>query len=321
MILEVKHLQLVEAVAEFGTLTNAGKHLNLTQSALSHQLVELERRLGTPLFHRVGRRLVPTVAGDQVLQAARRTLKILRRAESTLERIAAGRDAVLRFSTECYTAYHWLSPLLAEYGRRCPKVEVQVVPEATRHPIDALLAGRIDIGVGVGFRTDERFDITPLFEDELVLITAPSHRLASRAYVTGADLAGEHLLVYSEPRDDNPVYRYLLEPARVTPRRVSTVQLTEAIIEMVKAGLGVAGLASWAVEPYVTAGAVAALRLTPEGVHRRWQAVTLKQQTTPLHIREFCRLLAAGPPRLDAGDRGVERGEGVAARYGRSAPG
>ena len=308
MILEVKHLQLVEAIAEFGTLTNAGKHLNLTQSALSHQLVDIERRLGTPLFHRVGRRLVPTVAGDQVLQAATRTLKILRRAESTLERIAAGREAVLRFSTECYTAYHWLSPLLAEYGRRCPKVEVQVVPEATRHPIDALLAGRIDVGVGVGFRDDERFEITPLFEDELVLIASPGHRHASRGYVTAADLASEHVFVYSEPHDDSPVFRYLLEPGRVMPRRVSTVQLTEAIIEMVKAGLGVAALASWAVEPYVSTGAVTSLRMTPAGVRRRWQAVTLKQPTTPLHIREFCRLLAAGPTRLDAADGRVDYG-------------
>src|SRR5215831_20839355 len=189
MILEVKHLQLVEAVAQFGSLTNAGKHLNLTQSALSHQLVDLERRLGTPLFHRVGRRLVPTIAGDQLLRSATRTLKILRRTEATLERIAAGRDAVVRFSTECYTAYHWLSPLLAEYARRCPKVEVQVVAEATRRPMEALLAGRIDIGVGVGFRADDRIDLTPLFEDELLLITAPSHRLATREFVSAHDLA------------------------------------------------------------------------------------------------------------------------------------
>jgi LysR family transcriptional regulator for metE and metH len=313
MILEVKHLQLVEALAEFGSLTNAGKHLNLTQSALSHQLVELERRLATPLFHRVGRRLVPTAAGDHLLRSATRTLNILRRTESTIERIAAGREAVLRFSTECYTAYHWLSPLLAEYARRCPKVEVQVVPEATRRPLDALLAGRIDIGVGVGFRADERLDIAPLFEDELVLIAPPTHRLAAREFVTASDLASEHLLVYADTRGDNPVFRYVLEPARVTPRRVSNVPLTEAIIEMVKAGFGVAALASWAVEPHVAAGTVVALRLTAGGVHRRWQAVMLKQQATPLHIREFCRLLAAGPPRPAVRDdrnevRDVERG-------------
>jgi LysR family transcriptional regulator for metE and metH len=307
MILEVKHLQLVEAVAQFGSLTNAGKHLNLTQSALSHQLVDLERRLGTPLFHRVGRRLVPTIAGDQLLRSATRTLKILRRTEATLERIAAGRDAVVRFSTECYTAYHWLSPLLAEYARRCPKVEVQVVAEATRHPIDALLAGRIDIGVGVDFPKDDRIELSPLFEDELVLITPKTHPLASREYVMAADLAPEHLFSYSEPRAENVVFRYLLDPAGVMPRRVSTIQLTEAIVEMVKAGLGVAALASWAIEPYVAAGALAVIRLTPSGVRRRWQAATLKQQATPLHIREFCKLLAAGPPRAHANDSGVVR--------------
>jgi len=308
MILEVKHLQLVEAVAEFGSLTNAGKHLNLTQSALSHQLVDLERRLGTPLFHRVGRRLVPTVAGNQVLRSATRTLSILRRTESALERIAAGRDAVVRFSTECYTAYHWLSPLLAEYARRCPKVEVQVVAEATRRPIDALLAGRIDIGVGVCFAPDDRVDTTPLFEDELVLITAPSHRLASREYVVAADLTGEHLFAYAESRADNVLFRCMLDPAGVSPRRVSTIQLTEAIVEMVKAGLGVAALASWAVEPYVSANSLAVVRLTPDGIRRRWQAATLRQQATPLHIREFCRLLAAGPPSLETRGQAIERG-------------
>jgi LysR family transcriptional regulator for metE and metH len=302
MVLEVKHLQLVEAIAEFGTLTNAGKHLNLTQSALSHQLVELERRLGTPLFHRVGRRLVPTVAGDQLLRSATKMLHMLRRTEATLERIAAGRDAVLRFSTECYTAYHWLSPLLAEYARRCPKVEVQVIAEATRRPIEALLAGRIDIGVGVDFPPDDRIDLTPLFEDELVLIASPSHRLASREFLSANDLAQEHVLVYSDPRGGNALFRYLLDPAGVTPRRVSTIQLTEAIVEMVKAGLGVAPLAMWAAQPYVNLGSLVALRVGPQGTRRRWQAATLKQQTMSLHIREFCRLLAIGP-RLSADKR------------------
>jgi LysR family transcriptional regulator for metE and metH len=150
-----------------------------------------------------------------------------------------------------------------------------------------------------------------LFEDELVLITAASHRLASREYVTAADLAKEHLFVYSEPRTSSVLVRYVLEPAGVTPRRVSTIQLTEAIVEMVKAGLGVAALASWSVEPYVRANALAAVRFAPNGIYRRWQAATLKQQTMSLHIREFCRLLAGGPPSFDAATHNtdnVERG-------------
>lgn len=308
MILEVKHLQLVEAVAAYGTLTNAGKHLNLTQSALSHQLVELEKRLGTPLFHRVGRRLVPTAAGDRLLRSATRTLSILRRTESSLKRIAAGHEAILRFSTACYTTYHWLSPLLEEFARRCPKVEVQVVAEATRRPIEALLAGKIDVGIVSDFPPDDRLEFTPLFEDELVLIMPPTHRLASRAHVNAEDFVDEHLFVYTEPRIDNTVFQRVLDPAGVIPRRVSAIQLTEAIVEMVKAGLGVAALARWAIEPYVRAGTLVGVRITPDGVHRSWFAATLRQATTPLYIREFCRLLAAGPvPAADRGRQPTER--------------
>jgi LysR family transcriptional regulator for metE and metH len=295
MILEVKHLQLVEAVAAYGTLTNAGKHLNLTQSALSHQLVELERRLGTPLFHRVGRRLVPTLAGDRLLRSATRTLSILRRTENSLKRIAAGHEALLRFSTACYTTYHWLSPLLEEYARRCPKVEVQVVAEATRRPVEALLAGKIDVGIVSNLVADERLDVIPLFDDEIVLIVPPTHRFASRSYVTAQDIGEEHLIVYTEPRADNSIFRRVLDPAGVVPRRVSAIQLTEAIVEMVKAGLGVAALARWAVAPFVRAGSLVGVPVTPHGLHRTWQAATLRQQTPPLYLREFCRLLTETP--------------------------
>jgi LysR family transcriptional regulator, regulator for metE and metH len=305
MILEVKHLQLVEAVAAYGSLTNAGKHLHLTQSALSHQLVELERRLGTPLFYRVGRRLVPTLAGDRLLRSATQTLTILRRTESSLKRIAAGHEVVLRFSTACYTTYHWLSPLLDEYARRCPTVDVEVVAEATRRPVEALLAGKIDVGIVSNVRADERLEIVPLFDDELVLIMPPRHPLAARAYVTAQDLANEHLLVYTEPRADNSIFQRVLDPAGVVPRRVSAIQLTEAIVEMVKAGLGVAALAQWAVEPHVRAGGLVGVRVTPHGLHRTWQAAMVRQPATPLYVREFCRLLAAGPAGLAAAPGGA----------------
>jgi LysR family transcriptional regulator for metE and metH len=300
MILEVKHLQLVEAVAAYGSLTNAGKHLHLTQSALSHQLVELERRLGTPLFHRVGRRLVPTLAGDRLLRSATRTLNTLRRTENSLKRIAAGREAVLRFSTACYTTYHWLAPLLEEFARRCPKVDVQVVAEATRRPIEALLAGKIDVGIVTDLGPDDRLQVVPLFDDEIVLIMPPRHRFASRPYVTAQDIGEEHLLVYTEPRADNSIFRRVLDPAGVVPRRVSAIQLTEAIVEMVKAGLGVAALARWAVAPHVRAGSLVAVPVTPNGLHRKWQAATLRQQTPPLYIREFCHVLADRPSVDDA---------------------
>src|SRR6266566_624405 len=99
MILETRHLRLVAAIAEHGTLTRAGRVLHLTQSGLSRQLLDLETRLGLPLFHRLAKRMVPTPAGERLLMAARRALPQLSDIEEELRRLAGGRAAILRVST------------------------------------------------------------------------------------------------------------------------------------------------------------------------------------------------------------------------------
>jgi len=312
MVLEVKHLRLVEAVATYGTLTNASKYLHLTQSALSHQLNELERRLGTPLFHRVGRRLVPTVAGERLLEAAKRTLTVLRRTESSIKRIAAGNEAVLRLTTECYTAYHWLPAILDAFAERCPKVEVQIVAEAARHPVNALMAGRVDIAVMYDPPESDKLRVIPLFDDDMLVVMSPDHRLAAQAFVCPEDFGDEHLVMYTASTSDSMLFTRYLDPAGVTPRKISAIQLTEAIVEMAKAGQGIAVLARWAIEPHLRDGSLVARPMTREGLRRQWSAVVLDQGTTPLYIREFCRLLNAGPAAMGA--RGRERRQATAKR-------
>src|SRR5207249_3197132 len=205
MILETRHLRLVAAVAEHGTLTRAGRVLHLTQSGLSRQLLDLETRLGLPLFHRLGKRMVPTPAGERLLVAGRRALPQLSDVEDELRRLAGGRAAILRVSTDCYTSYHLLPP------------------------------------------------------------------------------------------GENEVFTKLLSPGGVMPRRVSAVPLTEAILELVKGGAGIAVLARWAVAPHLKTGELKAVRLTRHGLERRWRAAMLRQRPIPLLLREFAGLVAAGP--------------------------
>src|SRR5467141_3305459 len=147
MDLEVRHLQLVAAVADVGSLTRAGDCLHLTQSALSHQLRDIESRLGTALFLRVGKRLVLTPAGERVLASARAILERLRQTEHDIREMGRDRAGILRITTECYTCYHWLPPLLLHYRRKFPRVEVRIDVEATRRPIEVLLAGKLDLAI------------------------------------------------------------------------------------------------------------------------------------------------------------------------------
>jgi LysR family transcriptional regulator, regulator for metE and metH len=291
MNLDMRHLKLIVAVTEERGLTRAGERLHLTQSALSHQLRDIEGRLGTPLFHRVNKRMLLTPAGERLLQSARRVLDEIRRAEDDIAEMAAGNRGTLRLSTECYTCYHWLPDLLKDFSRRFPGVEVKIVVEATRKPLGALLDGQLDLAVVTAAARDKRLRYEPLFRDELVMVMTPGHPLAARPYVRARDFAGENLFTY-QTLEETYLYQRLLRPAGVMPARATQVQLTEAMLEMVKAGLGVSVLARWAVAAYVAAGKVAARPLTARGLHRQWSAALLKNDYTPPYVIEFIGLLA-----------------------------
>src|ERR671930_334844 len=133
--IEVRHLRLVSAIADSGTLPRAGDRLHLTQSALSHQLRDIESRLGAALFLRVGKRLVLTPAGERLLASAREVLERLQQTEHEIRCMGQDHAGLLRLTTECYTCYHWLSPILMRYRRRFPRAEVRIDVNATPNTI------------------------------------------------------------------------------------------------------------------------------------------------------------------------------------------
>src|SRR3981189_547900 len=143
--LEIRHLKLLTAVADEESVTAAGKRLHLTQSALSHQLRDAEEMLGTPLFLRLGKRMALTAAGKKLLEAARRILKDLKEAESQVLGLNGDTHGVIRLSTECYTCYHWLPPVLSSFHSRFPKVEISIDMDAHHNPAEELLAGNLHV--------------------------------------------------------------------------------------------------------------------------------------------------------------------------------
>ena len=295
MDLEVRHLRLVSAVAELGSLTRAGDRLHLTQSALSHQLRDIESRLGAALFLRVGKRLVLTPAGERLLATARDVLDRLDRTEQDIHQMGKARAGMLRLTTECYTCYHWLPPLLVRYRKRFPEVEVRIDVGATGRPLDMLLAGKLDLAIMSTPVRDRRLVSRPVFDDELVVVAARNHRFAKQTHVRLSDLRDETLYVYP-PKEESRVLQEVLVPSGHVPARVEEVMLTESIAELVKAGLGVSVLARWAVQPLVDAGSIVIRPLTARGLRRQWRAVMPKDLAGADYIGEFIELLGRHAP-------------------------
>jgi LysR family transcriptional regulator, regulator for metE and metH len=292
MDLEVRHLRLVAEIADAGSMTRAADRLFLTQSALSHQLRDIEARFGTTFFLRVGRRLVLTAAGRRVLETARRVLTDLERTEADVRRLAGNTDGIIRVCTQCNTGYHWLGPLLSVYQRKHPRVTVNIAADATDRPVAALLDGNVDLAILVHAVDDPRLRVRRLFTDEMVAIVTPSSPLARRRWISAADLAEQHLLLYSSAPEESFVFRELFTPAGLKPARVSFIMLTEAMIELAKAGTGAGVLPRWSAQRAIATGAVSALSLTRRGMRRQWVAATLAAQPDPPYIIDFIDLVA-----------------------------
>ena len=235
MNIDIRDCQMVAAIAASGSVTRAAGELNRTQSAVSHQLRGIEDRLGTPLFLRVGKRMVVTAAGERVLAAAHRVLEDIRATEEDVRRLGARETGVVRVCAQCNTGYHWLPPLVEVFRRRHPEIEVSLAVECTLRPLEALLEGRLDVAIVTQSVRHDQVRVRPLFEDEHAAIVAPDHPFAKRTFVRPEDFASERLLLYSSSPDDSFTFQTILRPAGVVPQRVTFVMLTEAILEMVKA--------------------------------------------------------------------------------------
>jgi LysR family transcriptional regulator, regulator for metE and metH len=300
MDLEVRHLQLVSAVAAVGGLTKAGRHLNLSQSALSHQLRDVETRLGTPLFLRVGKRMVPTAAGERLVKSAQEILEALASAERAIHLFAGGERGRLRVIVAGYASYRWLPSVLKRYREIHPKIEVQIPEAGVADVASDVLAGAVDVAIGPGTADDKRLHFEPLVRDEVVLAVPDGHRLAAYAFADVADLGGEPILVDAAERGTG-VYREIIAAAGSVPGNVVIAE-TSATLELILAGFGIAVVGRWVIEPQIRAGTLRAVRITRKGVWCHWSALMLKPLATMPHVRDFVALVAREMSRRAGGE-------------------
>ncbi len=285
--MEIRHLRLIREVAQTKSLSKAKEALFLSQSALSHQLKELETQLGTQIFHRVNKQLILTTAGKMVLNSAERILKELEQTEQSIKRFVSGQTGTIRLSTQCYTCYHWLPSLLTDFKREFPNVEIEILHNNAADTEDQVLRGDIDLAVIYESSDYSNLEYVELFQDEMFAIVPTGHPWTKKPFVEAKDFENQQVIIHSFPLESVTLFKQVLIPEGVQPKNVIQVQVLEAIIEMVKAGLGVNVMAKWIVEPFLKGHGIELVPVTKRGISRKWYAISLKQDRPPQYLTNF----------------------------------
>ncbi len=280
--MEVKYFKLISTISRVGSLTKAADELFLTQSALSHQLKEIENLLGTKIFNRVNKKLVFTDTGKTFLESSIHILAEIDRVKKDINNQMKGESGTIRLSTEGNTCFHWLGRVVSMHRNHYPNIDVRLNTEEGRRPADLLLAGEVDVALVYRKAHEENIEYTELFTDEVVALVPSMHRLSSKQFLDPEDFATETYLTHSRKLVESIFYEKFLSPNNVVPLKVNYFQLTEAIIEMVKENQGITAMARWLVEPYLDSASIKMIRLTRAGLKRKWYIATLKEsQETP----------------------------------------
>lgn len=294
--LEVRDLELVLALAESKSTVRAASRLHLTQSAISRGLLNIEDKLGVPLFARSAKGLAPTAAGEQLIEGAGAVLAQL------VELEARAKSPVLpavnvRVVCECYTAYRWLPSALAQLRRGAQHLEVELAFEHTANPVAALQAGQIDVALLTTGRVRAPLRELALFADEIVFVVAADHPLAERAWITAADLR-EHTIISSTgtPEPELRWFGAAIFGARIPPLTKLRLPLTEAIVDAARAGLGIAVLSEWIASSYLDHTLVAKRMKKP--LRRPWRIAYRPEAAD--RARQLAAALAGVAPRLYA---------------------
>ena len=287
-VLELRHLATLQAIDEAGSLVEAAERLHVTQSALSHQLKDLEHRLGVALIVRRTRPIRFTTAGGRVLALARQGLPQVRRTETELRRLAAGQSGRLHIAIECHSCFQWLMPALDRFREAWPEVELDLSAAFSFTPQAALVRGDLDMVITSDPVDNDAVRYLPLFRYELVLAVARQSALAGARAVAPRALAEETLITYPVEHERLDVFTAFLDPAGVAPAALRTAELTPMMVQLVAAGRGVAALPNWALTEYLDLDLVRAVRLGEgEGVWRTLYAAVRDGDEQVPFIQEF----------------------------------
>jgi LysR family transcriptional regulator for metE and metH len=266
-MLDRTHLQIIQAIQQYGTLTKAAEKLYLTQSALSHAIKKLDTELGVAMWEKDGRQLRLTQAGKRLLSLANRILPQFEHCENQIT--AKGRRGTLRIGMECHPCYQWLLKVIKPFLAQWPDVDIDVKQEFQFGGLGALLGYEIDLLVTPDPLFREGLHYIPVFSYEHVLVINSEHHLASADYASPKDIGKDVLITYPVEEGRLDIFSQFLLPAGCRVKQHRTLEATEIMLHMISAGRGVGALPKWLVEEYSDELDLVPIKLGHQGLFKQ----------------------------------------------------
>ena len=301
MHLEFRHLRTIRAIHQAGGVGKAAELLNITQSALSHQLKGLEDQCGVELFVRRTKPLRLSAAGMKLLRLAEDVLPRIDALEDEFRALIAGKSGRLHIAIECHACFEWLFPVLEKFRHAWPDVDVDIRPGLAFGALPALVREEVDLVISSDPEDIPGVTFAPLFDYEPRFVAAATHPLAAKSFVEAEDFRDEVLITYPVDRARLDVFTGLLTPAKVEPRAIRQVELTAVILLLVASGRGVAVLPDWVLREVKSSSDYVTRPLTEHGMTKRLYAATREEDATKPFMAHILRLARTEPVKLQRG--------------------
>ena len=306
--MDLRQLEILQAIAETGSFTACGRKLHVSQSAISRQILLLEEELGEPLFLRVGRQVRMTPAAESLVQLGQRVFQDVRETVGTITDRTRELRGTLRLSGGMTVCLYVFPPLLKHLRRVHPHLDVRLTVATAGRSVQEIRAGRVDAGL-LTLPVEESDLVTvPVLREELLLVTTPTHPLAKRRRVTPNDLDGQPFVLFELGSATRKVIDTFFATENIEPTIVMDTENVEIIKAMVKSGLGVGIVPYQAIAREVKAGQFYTSRIEGHELVRETGWVYPRANRVPRMIHELLasfeairgRLRLAPPARRSA---------------------
>src|SRR3989449_3462084 len=299
--MDLRQLEILQAIAETGSFTACGRKLHVSQSAISRQILLLEAELGEPLFLRIGRQVRMTPAAESLVQLGQRVFQDVRETVGGITDRTRELRGTLRLSGGMTVCLYVFPPLLKHLRRVHPQLDVRLTVATAGRSVQEIRGGRVDAGL-LTLPVDESDLVTvPVLREELLLVTTPSHPLARRRRLTARDLAGQPFVLFEVGSGTRKVIDHFFATEDIEPTIVMDTENVEIIKAMVKIGMGIGIVPYQAIAREVKAGQFFCARIEGHELVRETGWVYAKANRVPRMIHELLAAFEAVRNRLRLG--------------------